>query len=271
MTTTTVQAPGTFSWFELATTDQDAAKRFYGALFNYEIFDSPIGPDEVYTLLKLQGRDAGALFKMSEKNYPPGTPPHWMPYLSVESADQTAEKVKAAGGKVMAEPFDVMEHGRMAVCMDPLGAAFCVWQAKQHSGVAVRGEPGAFAWCQLNAPSTGREEAKRFYGEVFGWTYRDDPMAMGDSYTTWLGQEGGTGQSQVRGGMMPIPPGVQAPAHWLIYFASDDVDESAARARLSGGQIMVPGTDIPGMGRFAVLQDPQGAFFAVVKFAKPVA
>src|SRR5882724_892480 len=126
MSTLTIHAPGTFSWFELATSDQDGARVFYSKLFGYEVQDNPISEGEVYTILKLAGRDAAALFKMPEKNYPPGTPPHWTAYLTVENADAAAEKVKAAGGKVMAPPFDVMEHGRMAVCADPLGAVFAV-------------------------------------------------------------------------------------------------------------------------------------------------
>src|SRR6185503_18342062 len=109
MPTTTAHAPGTFSWFELATTQQDAARGFYSKLFGYEVQDNPISDNEVYTIFKLAGRDASAAFTMSEKNYPKGTPPHWTAYLMVESADATAQKVKAAGGKVMVEPFDVME------------------------------------------------------------------------------------------------------------------------------------------------------------------
>lgn len=260
MPTITAHAPGTFNWFELATSDQDGARAFYSKLFDYEVQDTPMGPGEVYTILKLAGRDAVALFKMPEKNYPPGTPPHWMAYLSVENAEASSEKIKAAGGKVLMGPFDVMEHGRMSVCQDPLGASFCIWQAKQHTGVGVCGEPGSFGWCQLNTPPAGRDAAKKFYTTVFGWTFRDDPMPMGDAYTTWLGADG------PRGGMMGMPPGVNAPAHWLIYFASADVDATTAKAKTIGGQAIVPPTDIPGVGRFAVIQDPQGAVFALVKF-----
>lgn len=260
MPSTTQHAPGTFCWFELATSDQNAARTFYSKLFGYEPIDSPIGEGQTYTILKLAGRDAAALYAMRAQDYPPGTPPHWLAYVAVENADEAAAKVKAAGGKVMVEPFDVMEHGRMAACMDPNGAAFAVWQAKQHTGAGVTGVHGAFAWCQLNAPSAGREKAKQFYAAALGWTFRDDPMPMGDSYTTWLG-EGGP-----RGGMMPMPAGLESPAHWLIYFATNDVDATVARTKELGGQVMVPGTDIPGMGRFAVLMDPQGAFFSVVKF-----
>ncbi|MEO5617219.1 MAG: VOC family protein [Candidatus Eisenbacteria bacterium] len=261
MPTTTQHAPGTFCWFELATSDQNGARTFYSKLFGYEPSDSPIGGGQTYTILKLAGRDAAALYAMRAQDYPPGMPSHWLAYVAVENADAAAARVKAAGGTVMVEPFDVMEHGRMAACADPLGAAFAVWQPKQHPGTGVAGEHGAFAWCQLNAPTAGRDKAKKFYAEALGWTFRDDPMPMGDSYTTWLGADGPCG------GMMPMPPGLEAPAHWLIYFATSDVDATATKTQELGGQCVVPPTDIPGMGRFAVLQDPQGAFFAVVKFS----
>lgn len=260
MPTTTQHATGTFCWFELATRDQNGARTFYSKLFGYEPSDSPMGDGQTCTILKLAGRDAAALYAMRAQDHPPATPSHWLAYVAVENADAAAAKVKAAGGQVMLEPFDVMEHGRMAACVDPLGAAFAVWQAKQHTGIGVAGEHGAFAWCQLNAPTGGRDKAKKFYTEALGWTFRDDPMPTGDAYTTWLGADG------PRGGMMPMPSGVEAPAHWLVYFATSDVDATAARTKELGGQCVVPPTDIPGMGRFAVLQDPQGAFFAVVKF-----
>ena len=125
-------------------------------------------------------------------------------------------------------------------------------------------EPGALAWCQLNAPATGGDKAHSFYTKAFDWKFREDPMGMGMTYTTWLSDSGSLG------GMMPMPPGVGAPAHWLVYFAAPDVDANVAKAKSLGGQTMVPPTDIPGVGRFAVLADPQGAAFAVVKFATPM-
>ena len=264
MPTTTTHAPGTFCWFELATRDQTAAKQFYSQLFGSEIHEMPLGPGETYTLLQLAGRDAAAISRMNESRYPPGTPSHWIAYLAVENADATAEKVAAAGGKVLAPPFDVMDLGRMAMCVDPDGGAFAIWQARKHPGVGVTGEPGSFGWCQLNVPGGGREAAKKFYTAVFDWQVREDPMPMGDVYTTWLGSDG------PRGGMMPMTSNAHGPAHWLVYFASADVDATAAKAGSLGGNVMVPPMDIPGVGRFAVLADPQGAIFAIVKFTRPM-
>lgn len=260
MPTMSQHAPGSFCWIELATNDQDGARKFYSQLFGYEVFESPLGEGAIYTTLRLGGRDAAALFKMGPAHYPPSTPPHWMTYLAVASADEAAAKVKAAGGQVTGEPADVMQYGRMAVCVDAIGAPFCVWEPKQHRGIGVVFEPGSLAWCQLNVPANAGDKAKKFYASAFGWSFRDDPLPMGMAYTTWLAGE------QRRGGMMPMPPGVNAPAHWLVYLASPDVDATAAKARALGGPWLVPPTDIPGAGRFAVIADPQGAAFAIVKF-----
>jgi hypothetical protein len=260
MPTMTQHAPGTFCWPELGTTDQAGAKAFYGALFGWTFRDSPIGNDEVYTIFERDGRECAALYTLRPDMLKAGVPPHWEAYVSVASADEAAAAAKKLGGTVIMEPFDVMEHGRMAVLQDPIGAVFCVWQAKRHAGVGVLGEPGSLAWTQLNASRPG--PAKEFYTGLFGWTSHDDPMPGGGAYTTLL--RGG----QPVGGIMPMPPDVpkEAPSHWLDYFAVTDVDASAARATALGGRSLVPPTDIPGMGRFAVLQDPQGAVFAIVRF-----
>jgi len=264
MATTTQHAPGSFCWIELATTDQSAARAFYSKLFDWEPSETPMAEGTTYTIFRNGGRDAAALHQMRSEHYPPGTPAHWLAYLAVENADQTAGRVKASGGQVLQEPFDVMESGRMALCKDPIGATFALWQSAKHSGLGVTGEPGSLSWCQLNAPMSGADKAKGFYGGAFGWGFRDDPMPMGAAYTTWMAG------SERRGGMMPMPPGGDHAAHWLAYFGSANVDATATRAKELGAALMVPPTDIPGVGRFAVIQDPQGAFFAVVKFDLPM-
>jgi hypothetical protein len=264
MATITQHAPGSFCWIELASTDQNAARKFYSKLFGWNPNEMPIGEGQTYTIFQLGGRDAAALQQIAAPNFPPGTPSHWLAYLAVENVDDSAKRVQASGGQVMAPPFDVMDQGRMAVGQDPLGAMFAMWQPGKSPGLGVTTEPNSLAWCQLNAPMTGADKAKGFYGGAFGWGFRDDPMPMGMSYTTWMAG------SERRGGMMPMPPGTEAPASWLVYFASDDVDDTTGTAIDLGANPMVPPTDIPGVGRFAVLQDPQGAFFALVKFSGPM-
>jgi len=260
MPTITQHAPGSFCWPELASTDANAAKKFYGGLFGWTFNDNPMGPGEVYTIFQLDGRDCAALYNLRPDMLSMGIPPHWASYVAVANADEAVAKAKASGATILKDAFDVMEAGRMAVIQDPLGAAFCVWQAKGSPGVGVLSEPGSLAWSQLNTPDPGK--AKPFYSTLFGYKTQDDPMPDGKSYTTLLLN------GQPVGGIMPMPPNVPAgtPSHWQSYFASADVDGTAAKATSLGGTVLVPPVDIPGTGRFAVIQDPQGAIFATIHF-----
>src|SRR5262247_4123730 len=138
--------PGSFTWVELATTDTGAAKKFYGGLFGWTFEDSPAGPDMVYTRFQLRGKDVGAAYPQQKEQRDHGIPPHWGTYVTVESADRSAAKAKELGGTVMMEPFDVMEHGRMAILQDPTGGVLSIWQPKQHIGVQVRDETNTLCW-----------------------------------------------------------------------------------------------------------------------------
>src|SRR5215510_3256555 len=247
-------APGTFCWIELATTDGPGAKKFYGELFGWTSEDSPVGPDMVYTMLRLNGKDVGALYQKGEEMKQ--VPTHWASYIAVTSADETAAKAKALGGTVVQEPFDVMEHGRMAVIADPTGAHFCLWQPKQHKGIGVRGETNSLCWNELLTNDT--EKAKDFYTKLFGWNSKTDSGGM--PYTEWInGDDHIGGMMQIQPQMGPVPP------HWGIYIAVDDCDGTVAKAQSLGAKTFVPPTDIPNVGRFAVLADPQGAAFNIIK------
>lgn len=264
MPTITTHAPGTFCWPELATSDGDAANQFYTALFGWEANVQVMGPDMSYTIYKLRGVDVAAGFKMPPDMAKMGIPPYWGAYVAVENADAAVERAKALGGQLMQGPHDVMEHGRMAVLMDPDGATFSVWQANKNIGVQLLGEPGTLGWTQMNARNP--EPLKKFYPALLGWKVQDDamPAAMGGGfYTTFLKADGPAG------GMMAMPPDAPAPSHWLSYFAVTNVDESTAKAGTLGANTYVPPMDIPGVGRFSVLADPQGATFALITFNKP--
>lgn len=261
MPTVTPHAPGTFNWPELATTDQSAAKKFYSALFDWEAADQDMGPNSIYTIFKNGGRDAAALYTLEPAMREAGVPPHWGTYISVENADATAEKAKALGGTIVAGPFDVMTHGRMVVITDPQGATFSAWQAIGHAGVQVVAEPSSLAWTQLN--SKDPSGSKAFYTALIGWSAKDDAMSAemgGGHYTTWMKSDGPAG------GMMAMPTVAPAPSHWMPYFAVADVDAAHAKAASLGALTFVPPADIPGTGRFAVVADPQGAAFAIIKF-----
>ena len=264
MPTVTTHAPGTFCWPELATSDQNAAKKFYVSLFGWEFKDEEMGPGMIYTIFTLRGRDVAALFTLMPDMVKNGVPPNWGAYVTVDSTDQAIEQAKRLGGTLLMGPHEVKDHGRMAVLQDPQGAVFSVWQAKNHIGVTMLNEPGSLAWTQLNAKDPAG--AKKFYAALLGWKVQDDemPAAMGGgAYTTWLKSDGPAG------GMMAMPKEAPAPSHWLSYFAVTNVDATVAKSASLGSRTYVPPTDIPGMGRFAVLADPQGATFAIVKFNTP--
>ena len=247
--------PGAFSWAELATTDPEAAKRFYTSLFGWTYVDNPMGPDMIYTRLQLNGRDAAAMYAQMKDQREQGIPPNWMVYVTVSNADHTAKRVPSLGGSVVQEPFDVASYGRMAVCRDREGAVFSIWQPGTHIGVQVANEPGALSWCELAARDT--DYAAGFYGELFGWlpkTREDFPYVE-----LYLGD-------RAIGGVFPLDPSMQGvPPHWGVYFRVADCDASAERAKSLGGKVHVGPQDIPNVGRFAMLQDPQGATFSVIQ------
>src|SRR5215469_889312 len=143
---------GSFCWVELATTDQEGAKKFYSSLFGWSPNDNPMGPGEVYTIFRLNGRDAAAGYTLRKEQKDQHVPPHWALYIAANSADETASKAAKAGGTVLAPAFDVMDVGRMAVLQDPTGAVFCAWQAKKHSGLGAISENNAFCWADLSTP-----------------------------------------------------------------------------------------------------------------------
>src|SRR5687768_9227124 len=203
--------PGSFCWAELATSDPGGATTIYSGLFGWEPEDTPAGPDMVYTMLRLRGREVGALYKLDKAEAAQGVPPHWNIYIAVESADATAARAKELGGKLIMEPFDVMEHGRMAIIQDPTGAVLCAWQANKHPGATLVGEPGSTCWCELYTGDT--KKAGSFYSQLFGWTPKETP-----GYTEFH-----QGKTAV-GGMMAIAPEWgPMPPHWIPYFRVTDV------------------------------------------------
>jgi uncharacterized protein len=254
-------APGTFCWVELATTDGEAAKKFYTELFGWSFDDKPIGPGGVYTMLQLDGTDVGALFQMPGEMTAQGIPPNWLSYVSVASADDIAAKAKSLGATLLKEPFDVFTAGRMAVIQDPTGAVFALWQAGTHKGAGVTNVPNSFCWNELATPDV--EKAGDFYPGLFGWGKNVQQMGP-MSYTSFM-----NGERPAGGMYKPGPEMGEIPPHWLVYFAVDDTDAIVAKATELGAKNCAPPMDIPGTGRFAVLQDPQGAAFAVIKLANP--
>jgi predicted enzyme related to lactoylglutathione lyase len=156
--------PGTFSWAELATSDQPAGVAFYRALFGWDVNEQPVGPGEVYSMFTLRGLEVAAASGQRPDERQHGVPPHWNLYITVTSADDAVKEAQALGGKVLAPAFDVMDVGRMAVLQDPAGAIFSVWEPRKHIGARILGEPGALCWSELTTRDTSAAEA--FYSRA---------------------------------------------------------------------------------------------------------
>jgi hypothetical protein len=258
MTTMTRHAPGMFCWSQLSTTDPEGARKFYSGLFGWNLQNTPLGGEESYTFLKKNDKIIGALCEQVDEELEQGIAPSWMPYISVENADQTVTKIKQAGGKVLMEPFDAMDSGRVAIVQDPTGGTFALWQPKKNAGAEVVNETNAMCWNELI--TTDKAKAGAFYKKVFGWNEETMPMPQGGTYTIFKNN------TDSAGGMMQATPDMKLThPYWLVYFAVDDADKTAAKAQQLGGKVKMQPTDIPNVGRFSVLTDPQNVWFAIIK------
>jgi predicted enzyme related to lactoylglutathione lyase len=258
--------------------DPDAAVAFYGPLFGWEFEDvMPPGSGGKYFIARIRGGDVAAVGSVPE-----GAPAMaiWNTYVWVDSADEAASRVASAGGTALMDPFDIGDSGRMAVFADAEGAAFCVWQAKQHKGAQIVNEHGSLNFNGLNTRDAG--SAKKFYGEVFGWQTLtlDGGVEMWTlpGYGDYLERDNpGLRRRMAEMGVTPDFADVVAsinplgedqsdvPAHWSVTFAVDDADAIAERAAELGGKVVVAPFDAPWV-RSTVIADPQGATFIASKF-----
>lgn len=256
MQETVEHAPGSFCWLELGTSDAEAAKNFYTELFGWSAFEVPDPSAGGYTLFQIDGKDVAGLYQLRDEQKAQGIPPHWLTYIATENANETSAKGKSLGGNVLMEPFDVMDLGRMSVLTDPTGATFAVWQAGAHGGCNVINQPNTFCWGELATTDTNR--AGEFYTKLFGWKRKAGDLE-GFEYTEFINAD------VPIGGMMTLPAEAgNIPPHWNPYIAVADCDATAGKVESLGGKILVPPSDIPHVGRFAVVQDPQGATFSII-------
>jgi uncharacterized protein len=270
--------PGVPCWVDTSHPDPQAAVAFYSGLFGWDFKDvMPPGSAGEYYIAQLQGGDVAAVGSQQQ-----GAPPAavWNTYVAVESADAAAAKVRDAGGRVLSEPFDVMEAGRMAVCADPEGAVFGVWQAKEQIGADVVNEAGSLNFNGLRTRDP--DGARSFYGAAFNW----ETLDLGGGAQMWTlpgygdfleadnpGMREGMEQMGAPAGFVDVVAALEPiddddagePAHWTVTFAVDDADAIAAKAQELGGKVVVAPFDAPWV-RMAVIADPQGATFIASKF-----
>ncbi len=244
---------GTFSWADVSTTDQEAAKSFYAELFGWEAEDMPAGEGAVYTMAMLDGKPVAAISPQPEQQREAGVPPMWNSYITVESADESLERAKKLGATVHAPAFDVFDAGRMGVIQDPQGGFFEVWEPKQHIGASSVNGPGRLCWNELASPDP--DGSAGFYTELFGWTV--EPMEGSPmQYLVIKNRDGHT-----NGGIRAAAE--QEPTHWLVYFGIDDLDAGISKVAQLGGNTLMEPMDIGDGNRIAAVQDPQGAVFAL--------
>jgi predicted enzyme related to lactoylglutathione lyase len=243
------------SWFDLSTSDDAAAVQFYGALFGWQDDPRPMPEGGTYHMQQIDGDDAAAISLQQPDEAAQGIPPHWNVYITVDDVDAAAGKVEAAGGSVIAPPFDVLDAGRMAVITDPTGGAVCLWEAKESIGAERIREPGSPTWAELITPDP--ERAAKFFGDLLGVEVETTDMPGGETYTL-LKVDG----QEVAGVFKPGPELGDVPTAWTAYFEVADVDASAAQVPSLGGTVLNPPTDIPG-GRFAMIADPQQAVVGI--------
>jgi predicted enzyme related to lactoylglutathione lyase len=241
-------------WVDLSSSDPEGSRAFYSKVFGWRVEVNPDPQYGGYALAKIDGKDVAGIGPQQS----PGAPTAWMLYIGTENADDLAKKVQSAGGTVVAPPFDVGEQGKMAVFQDPSGAFISAWQATQMGGFQTDA-PNSYGWAELN--SRGIERALPFYNKVFGWTAKTSEMGEGQPPYTEFQING----ESIAGGMEmnPMVP-AEVPSYWMVYFNVDDVDASFKKATGAGGREMLAPQEFPG-GRFAILTDPQGAIFGLLK------
>ncbi len=262
-------------WVDTAQPDAAAAAAFYGGLFGWELEEAmPEGSAGSYLMARIRGGDVAAI-----SSIPEGAPARatWSTYIWVDSADDATAKVRAAGGSVLSEPFDVMDAGRMAVLADTEGAVFCVWQAGQHKGARIVNEPGSLNFNVLRCRDL--EAAKRFYAAVFGWTilrlgtgdfwalttYGDYLETMTPGVRDQAAAFGAPGFADVLAAVNLIADDDPANPEWGVTFSTGDADATAAKAVELGGTVVTPPVDAP-YSRLTVIRDPQGATFSATQF-----
>ena len=257
MAGTTIAIANKPIWIDLATPDAKASGEFYSKLLGWRIEVNPDPQYGGYGVAKLDGADVAGIGPKQS----PDAPTAWSLYIGTRDVDELAKRVQAAGGTVAVPAFEVGDQGRMAVFQDPAGAFISAWQATKMSGFAAEGQ-SAFAWAELS--SRGLEKAIPFYGSVFGWSPKTSPAtAEAPAYTEF--QLDGV---SIAGAMEmnPMAP-AEMPSYWMAYLGVEDVNGSFKRALDLGAQEMLAPQDFPG-GRFAILSDPQGAAFGLLRMAE---
>ena len=249
--------PGTFCWLDMATTDIEEAKKFYNEIFGWDAVPSGMEDGSEYTMFNMNGKNVAAMYLLMKEQKDMGIPPHWMSYIACDQVEAILEKVKANGGNVISEIFEIPEVGRGAMIQDPEGAVVGLWQADKHIGMSYKNIPNSLSW--VEHASHGNPATIAFLENVFSWT--SNTQKFGDTdYTTFFAGE------EAVAGLYVMPAEMHSlPCHWLPYFMVANIDETLNKSEKMNGKILMPKMFIAGVGHFAVIQDPQGAVFGAIQ------
>lgn len=251
---------GDFCWVELCTKDAPAALSFYKTVFNWGQNDHNNGDHGTYHMLMLGEHEIAGAYQLTPELQQQGAYPCWNAYVKVADVDAVADKAKSLGGRVLNGPFDVVEHGRMAILQDPTGAVFSLWQSKHEADHPEKQQPGNFGWVELMTKDT--QKAGAFYQDLFGWQAETAEFA-GVNYTSF------SIDGEYVGGMLQTrPEWGEIPANWSVYFTVADIDKTLTTAKDLGADLCYDVKEIPEVGRFTTFKDPQGVYVSVIEYPK---
>ena len=241
---------GTFCWVDLTAFDIDMAESWYRELLGWS-FDAD-GTSQGGGWFSSEGESVAGVRKASDAMLRDKATPVWLSFVCVDDLDAMTVKATVLGGRVESAPEAVGERGRMAIISDPQGAQLGLWQPGTHAGAQRQGQPGSVCWNELNTPDLAA--SRRFYGELFGWELVSDGGSP-EYVEVRQGEHGGAGMIASEG----------RSAHWMVYFAVDDVEARTQAVASSRGGVILPSRTIPGVGTFSVVSDPRGAVFALIE------
>jgi predicted enzyme related to lactoylglutathione lyase len=249
---------GRFCWYDLMTTDRDASLAFYTALLDWHVDQVDMG-DHPYSMIFKGDRAQGGIVQLDGDD----TPTHWIPYIAVDDLAAACNRAAELGGQIFVPATDV-GPGAFAMISDPQGGVFSLWKSKEPlPAPPAKGEPGTFCWSECL--SSDAAASQTFYEGLFGWRTETADMEIGGNPLTYRLLFRGDSHF---GGILTLPEEASrqgARTHWLNYVNVADVDASAKKAVSLGATVLSPTMDIPGAGRFSVIQDPQGGMLALFR------
>jgi len=250
--------PGNFCWADLFCKNIDAAAEFYSAVFGWKLQHTEKDPINRAVFLRSEKPVCGIQL-MTDRLLQGGIPSHWLSVIAVENIDVVIRNIESLGGKNLVQPTDISATDRRALVQDPTGAVFSLWQTGEHTGASEWNRPNSLCWNELY--SNNIEQSLLFYRNLFGWTHSKSVGAIGQDYFEFIHD----GRSV--GGMMEIrKEWGDMPPCWSVYFSVDNIHGSITNIRKMGGTVEGSPMEIENVGQFAVVMDPEGAFFSILQF-----